>query len=131
MQVDSFEIIKELASRYICYETASHRFGQDKLKNREDREMARRICIILGIILGVLWSCSKAPFPPEPDDGDVTNNMGKIYITTVDVNGLKIDQANIFVNGDYVGDTPLFIDSLFLGIHTIRVQKNGYFHRPD
>lgn len=72
----------------------------------------------------LIFGCSKAPLPPESDQND--NDFGSINVMTVNSENQGIDSATVFLNGDFVGYTPVLIDSIPFGVHTLRVHKSGY-----
>lgn len=86
--------------------------------------MQRVIFTALVVLLVLVGGCSKAPIPPEPEVK--YPELGFLNISTVDDQGTKIDSVRIYFNGDFIGFTPIVIDSVPFGIHTIRTQKQGY-----
>lgn len=82
--------------------------------------------IILLFILGA--GCSKAPLPTESDGSgtDIQDNLSKIVIFAVDVDGQVVENADVFWDSELIGKTPLEKEKITPGIHSLRIQKLGY-----
>ena len=88
--------------------------------------MQRTLFNISWIIMMLVWGCSKAPLPPESGVNLQNNGVGILKISTVNSQGLTVDSTKIFLNGDFIGYSPVSVNSLSFGIHTLRAQKQGY-----
>ena len=90
------------------------------------KRAAARWGIILLLLMG--YGCSKAPLPPE-NEGDTVekpNNSSRVIISSADQEGQIVDSAQVYWDGEFIGDTPLTEDGIEFGIHSLRVQKAGY-----
>ncbi len=84
---------------------------------------------IIWILFLLAWGCSKAPLPPDYENNVINidgDGKGEIKVTTIDVQGSPIQEAKIYLNGEYVGKSPTVIKSIPIGLHTLRAQKEGY-----
>ncbi len=83
---------------------------------------------LLIFLIFLAWSCSKAPLPTQNTEENIEkqNNVGKIIVTAIDVNGDAIDSAEVYWDGQFIGLTPLEKNDATTGTHTVRVQKTGY-----
>ena len=77
------------------------------------------------VMLMVVYGCSKAPLPTETTN-ETVNEFASLRVMAVDVQGNELNAADVFFNGEKVGTTPLNVDSLPFGTHTLRVQKPGF-----
>ncbi|NOZ62105.1 MAG: PEGA domain-containing protein [Calditrichaeota bacterium] len=91
---------------------------------------SKRTALWWGIVFAIFWglSCSKAPLPTQTNEGNIEkqNNVGKIIITAIDLNGDALDSANVYWDGKFIGLTPLEKNDVVTGTHTVRVQKTGF-----
>ncbi|MBN2008179.1 PEGA domain-containing protein [candidate division KSB1 bacterium] len=85
-----------------------------------------RTTLRLGFILMILvYGCSKAPVPTDSEI--VTGaELATLNIMTVDPQGVGVGGAEVFLDGQAVGETPMVIDSIAYGTHALRIQKNGF-----
>jgi hypothetical protein len=86
----------------------------------------------LGIwgIIGVIAfaGCSKAPLPTETGTQTPAEvvKSSKIVVKAVQENSAPIDSATVFLNGEYIGLTPLNYELKDQGIYAVRVQKQQF-----
>lgn len=84
---------------------------------------------IIWILFLLAWGCSKAPLPPDSENNVINidgDGKGEISVTTIDVQGSPIQEAKVYLNGEYVGKSPTAIKGVPTGLHTLRAQKEGY-----
>ncbi len=82
--------------------------------------------IIFWLILGL--GCSTAPLPTEgnTDNAELEKGFSKIIISSTDYEGQIVDSAKVFWDGDFAGYTPFTKENVDAGIHSLRIQKNGF-----
>lgn len=83
---------------------------------------------ILLILLLAIAGCSKAPLPTE---NEITAPVTTVYSSKIIVksmleNSANIDSAEVFLNGQSIGHTPLIFEVATQGIYAVRVQKLEY-----
>ncbi|MBN2089342.1 PEGA domain-containing protein [candidate division KSB1 bacterium] len=83
------------------------------------------IKIIAILLLGVI-GCSKAPLPTETTDKPDIIEPSKLYITAMQEDSEPINEAKIYLNGNYIGVTPLEHQFEQEGICAIRIQKEHF-----
>ena len=89
--------------------------------------MRRIIVLLMGILIIMSIGCSKAPVDTDNNIDDLDeNDWGSVIVTAVDVNGVSVESVKIYLNGNLVGTTPIKIDSIAYGVHTLRAQKEGF-----
>lgn len=82
--------------------------------------------IITAILLLGVIGCSKAPLPTEtPDNPDIIT-PSKLYITAMQEDSQPINDAKVYLNGNYIGMTPLEHHIEIEGICAIRIQKEHF-----
>lgn len=87
----------------------------------------KRSAIFLLIILLSVLRCSKAPLPTEMEDHpDSKESFGKLIVSAADYTGQNIDSAQVYLNGQFMGFTPLTNENARTGIHSLRIQKEGF-----
>ncbi|MDZ7318544.1 MAG: PEGA domain-containing protein, partial [candidate division KSB1 bacterium] len=79
------------------------------------------------LLLTILSACSKAPLPTAPGqnpDGD--SGAGHLFVAATDERGQPIDSARVYLNGQFLGFTTLTKKNIDSGIHSLRIQKDGF-----
>jgi hypothetical protein len=77
------------------------------------------------LLLGII-GCSKAPLPTETTDKPEIIEPAKLYITALQADSQPINEARVFLNGNYIGVTPLEYQVEDEGICAIRIQKEHF-----
>ncbi|MDI6883341.1 MAG: PEGA domain-containing protein [Patescibacteria group bacterium] len=81
---------------------------------------------LLILIIGLAGGCSKAPLPTELNTEVKKPIVGRLVVYASDEKGNPVDSAEVYLNGKFIGRTPVSTDSVVLGIHVLRVQKEGF-----
>ena len=88
-----------------------------------------KIFFIITICFMILVTgCSKAPLPTDLESHSnlESDTMGKLIVTAIEENGQNIDSAEVHLNGEFIGLTPLDYITSQQGVSAIRVQKERY-----
>ncbi|MBC8184735.1 PEGA domain-containing protein [candidate division KSB1 bacterium] len=89
-----------------------------------------REVVWLGIVLLLLmgWACSKAPLPTEKEveNVELEKDFSKVVISATDYGGQTLDSADVYWDGVSIGFTPLTKENVEPGIHSLRLQKQGF-----
>ncbi|MBN1154317.1 PEGA domain-containing protein [candidate division KSB1 bacterium] len=89
--------------------------------------MRRIVVFLLGVLITIAIGCSKAPVDTDNHNDNLDENeWGSVLVTAVDVNGVAIERVHIYLDGNFLGFTPLSVDTIAYGIHTLRAQKEGF-----
>jgi hypothetical protein len=86
-------------------------------------KLVKSVFIITFILIA---GCSKAPLSPDGNDDTANEHLGTMRVTAVDDRGVRLDGASVYLNGEFEGLSPVQIDSIEYGLHTLRVQKEGF-----
>ncbi|MFQ5865122.1 MAG: PEGA domain-containing protein [bacterium] len=77
----------------------------------------KKLWFILALfILG----CSKAQLPLAPDQ------HATLLVTAIQANGESLDPAKVYLDGQLVGTTPYKNEEIQIGLHALRVAKEGF-----
>lgn len=60
------------------------------------------------------------------DDKDYSINLTKLEPATLSVRS-NVSDASVYLDGKYVGETPIDNKETLSGVHTIKVEKSGYY----
>lgn len=60
------------------------------------------------------------------DDKDYSINLTKLEPATLSVRS-NVSDASVYLDGKYVGETPIDNKETLSGVHTIKVKKSGYY----
>jgi len=86
-----------------------------------------RCAAIFALILVLVSACSKAPFPTETvNNNEPKEIVGKLIVTSANHAGQIIDSAQVYLDGQLIGLTPLTKEKAEPGIHALRIQKEGF-----
>jgi hypothetical protein len=75
---------------------------------------------MIGRIRAALASCLLALTPPAAAAAGADQPSGAIYVSTLPTG------ANVWVDGTYVGGTPVLVDALPPGRHALTITKSGW-----
>jgi len=82
---------------------------------------------ILIILVLAIAGCSKAPLPTENEmTTPIESVASKIIVKSMLENSTNVDSAAVFLNGEFIGQTPLIYTLKDQGIYAVRVQKQEY-----
>ncbi len=80
---------------------------------------------LLLTLFAVALGCSKADLPIEP------NTRTTLQVTAITQAGIRIDSANVFVDGSREGFTPFSAQDIQPGLHALRVSRDGYLAHAE
>lgn len=70
----------------------------------------------------VLFACSKAQLPVTP----AQETTASLEVITIQENGVRIDSAQVYLNGNFSGVTPFKRGEVPGGLMTLRIMKGGF-----
>lgn len=79
------------------------------------------------IVLVAILGCSKAELPLESETPEETPRQNTVLkITTIRADGAPVDSAEVYLNGELLGKTPLEQSDVPTGLMTLRISREGY-----
>lgn len=78
-------------------------------------------------MLFIVSACSKAPLPTAPGpNSDPNSRAGNLFVAATNDMGQPIDSARVYLNGQFLGFTTLTRKNVDPGVHSLRIQKDGF-----
>lgn len=88
----------------------------------------RQLSAMIALLIFSIFGCSKAPLPTENENIPIPpiETATTLKITAIQENSAELDSASVFLNGDFIGLTPLEYRLEKQGTFAIRVQKQQF-----
>jgi hypothetical protein len=93
---------------------------QGRRREAANRRRMRAMWNVLSFVCLLWWAPAPAASPPQPQPAATIGPHGGAYVTTLPAG------ASAWLDGEYVGETPVYVDDLFPGDHSLTLSRAGW-----